>query len=313
MIRPNRLGHSLLLAVAFVVLAGASRGAAAARGQTAGQVISPAAISTSDYLRLVLQTNGGLAAYAVVTGTLSLNYVRPLFAAVEHESSGWLQGSYLLSGRNEAVQLAIGTAGWVLAYHPRSVQSQYLFDCLAAAGPEPEHVLSRPERALLEVAAALGTPEPGLSYFDFRHPQATNIVQHWLYRPSVGASDSSIHLPLANSYLDRGYSFCTALSSSSLRLNGEIIDQQGYTNQPVVRYGPLLASQLRAGQWNALRIESTFSLIGTGLFGGVSLVYTGDAPTETSGGYVRTLPLAWPAFLGEPVPLYQVFMPAIKR
>lgn len=165
---------------------------------------------------------------------------------------------------------------------------------------------------MLEVATALGQPDPVVGFYDGRYPEAAGIALHWLYIPNTGNQTSTLTLPLANLYLERGYAFCTALTNSEFLLNGERLERVGSVSQVVRRWNSLRADQLRAGQTNALEIEA-WSIFGSGFLAGVSAVYNGDVPVTAVGGYVRTLDLVYPTMLGEPLDISQVYLPVILR
>jgi hypothetical protein len=78
-----------------------------------------AATPVAPDIRLILQTQAGLSAYAVITDTITLSQVRPIFSNIERENSEYLQGEYTLSGRTDKVKLAVGHAGWAIAWHTR--------------------------------------------------------------------------------------------------------------------------------------------------------------------------------------------------
>jgi len=263
-------------------------------------------------IRFILQTQAGLSAYATITDTISLDLVRSIFSSIEVENSDYIQGEYALSGRTDKVKLAIGSAGWAIAWHTRDYASQHLYDCPSFNGSLPAQIINRPERAILEVSNALGITTTTASFYDFRNPQANGITIHWLFLPGNGSQTSSIDLPLLNAYIERGYIFCTALSNSKLWLNSQIIDQQGSVSQVVYRYGELRADQLRAGQTNNMRIED-LTIFGYGFVGGVTAVYSGTTPIDISGGYRRDLTLDYPTTLGQPVTLYQTYLPSVRR
>jgi hypothetical protein len=267
---------------------------------------------TEPNIRLVLQTQGRFAAYAVLTNTISLDLVRPLFTSIAYDGSDYLQGAYTLAGRTEQVQLAIGAGGWAVVWQPPSEASQDLFDCPTFQGGQPGVIISRPERALGEIAAALGLTNTVTSFYDFRNPQATGALLQWLFLPASGTVTATVTLPLANTYLERGYAFCTALTNSKLWLNDELIDQQGIVTQVVYRNGSLSPAQLRAGQANTLKIEA-FTIFGSGFLGGITTVYTGTTPLSVTGGYSRTLPLAYPVMLGAPLTIHGSYLPFVTR
>jgi hypothetical protein len=267
---------------------------------------------TEPDIRFVLQTQGRFAAYATLTNTITLDLARPLFTSIAYDGSDYLQGAYTLAGRTEQVQLAIGAGGWAVVWQPPSEASQDLFDCPTFQGGQPGVIISRPERALGEIAVALGLTNTVTSFYDFRNPQAKGALLQWLFLPATGSVTATVALPLTNNYLERGYAFCTALTNSKLWLNGELIDQQGIVTQVVYRNGPLATSQLRAGQINILKIE-TFSIFGSGFLGGITTVYTGTTPLSITGGYSRTLPLVYPNMLGAPLTIYRSNLPLVTR
>lgn len=262
--------------------------------------------TTAPDILFILQTEAGLTAHTTLTSTVSLDHARQLFSSVEDETGNYIHGEYILAGRNQTVKLAIGETGWIVAYHTPEYDSQHLIDCTYDF--DVNKIINRPERAVLEVAAALGF-SPTVDFYDFRHPEANGIALHWLYLYNSGTANSTMTLPLSNLYIERGYAFCTAMTNSELWLNSELIDQQGGVTQVIYRWGTLSPGQLRAGQTNDLEI-SALSLFGHGLLAGVSAEYVGTNEIVSSGGQNRNIVLDFPIFLGEPLTIYRSYLPA---
>lgn len=265
----------------------------------------PPAGSQPPDIRVILQTEAGITAYTVLTAPLSLDLVRPMLATVQYDNPHYLLGDYPLAGRQEVVRLAVGQAGWLIAYHPQTVPVARLYDC---AGPGL--IDNQPERALTEVLTALAVPTYTLKFYDYRYPQANHWQLYWLYTLNSTTQQGDLNLPLFNSYLERGYAFCTALSNSKFYLNGELIDQYPAPVTPVFHYGPLTQMQLRAGQTNTLRIEA-LSIFGQGLLGGVAVVYSGTVDLSSANGEGRVIDLHYLDFLGEPPILRSVYLPLV--
>jgi hypothetical protein len=262
--------------------------------------------------RFSLQCTAGPAAYTILNATVSLTQVRPLFATITVESAEYIQGDYLLAGRNERVGLIIGQAGWIVAYLPVNQGSENLYDCRSVSSSQPGNTISQPELAIQQITAALEITNTSVSFYDFRYPQATGVTQHWNYLYGSGTQQSNIDLPLTNTYLERGYAFCTALANSEFWLNDALVDEQDAITQIIYRYGKLTEDQLRAGQNNALRIQA-MSLFGHGFLGGVSMVYSGTTTLTTTGGYSRTLQFTYPSVLGPPLNIYRAYLPLVRR
>ncbi|HRV95869.1 MAG TPA: hypothetical protein P5526_27195 [Anaerolineae bacterium] len=241
---------------------------------------------------------------------LFLLHARQLLATIAAETDEFVYGDYFLAGQTYSVKLAVGATGWIIAFHPPEYASQHLLDC--ATHFDVNRIIGRPERAVLEVALALGHSEPVIGFYDGRFPEATGITLHWLYIARTGNQASTLTLPLANLYLERGYAFCTALTNSEFSLNGELLERVGGVSQVIRRWKALRPDQLRAGQTNALETQA-LSLFGTGFLAGVSVVYNGDAPLVASGDYSRTLDLAYPSMLGEPLVINRIYLPTIVR
>lgn len=263
---------------------------------------------TAPDILFILQTEAGLTAHTTLTSTVSLDHARQLFSVVEDESADYIHGEYILAGRSQSVKLAIGKTGWIVAYHTPDYASQNLIDCTYDF--DINKIINRPEKAVLEVAAALGF-SPSVDFYDFRHPEANGIALHWMYLYNSGTANSTMTLPISNLYIERGYAFCTAMTNSELWLNSELIDRQGGVTQVIYRWGTLSPGQLRAGQTNALEI-SALSLFGHGLLAGVSTEYFGPNEIVSSGGHNRNIILDFPTFLGEPLTISKDYLPIVK-
>jgi hypothetical protein len=263
---------------------------------------------TAPDLRLIFQTEAGITAYTVISAPIALNMVSPLFASLRYDTPEYLLGDYILSGRQTKVTLAIGHAGWVLAYQSQTAPISQLYDC----SDNGDMVHNQAQQAVMEVMTALSLTTYTLESFDYRYPQAQTWAQHWLYTTNGTTQQSTLNLPLANSYLERGYAFCTALANSTFYLNNELVDQQSSVTEVIMRYGPLTPNQLRAGQTNALRIGA-LSLFGSGLMSGVAVVYSGTTDLPATGGGTQLTPLHYPPFLGPPLTIYQLYAPLTRR
>lgn len=263
-------------------------------------------------VRFILQTQAGLTAYTTLTNTISLAQVQPMLTTITQENETYLWGDYKLAGRADTLKVIIGHEGWIIASFPPDRHAASLYDCATFNISVPSQMTNRPERAVIEIATALGISNPTVGFYDFRHPTAEGITQHWLFLANNGNRTSTINLPLENSYIERAYDFCTAYSNSKFFVNGEIVDQQGSVSQVIHRQGLLTADKLRAGQTNTMRIEA-LSLFGNGFVAGVSLVYTGTAELPITGGYQRHLPLIYPTILGDALLIQRSYLPVVTH
>lgn len=260
--------------------------------------------------RFQLQLTAGLTAYAQLTETIALPYVVPLFSRVDYSGDAYVWGTYQIEGRQDAVNLVIFNDGWALAYQPNEQNSSRFYDCEAYPyTTQPLTMPNRLETALYEVSTALEVPRPEVVYYDFRYPQAEHLTLFWLLQREYGNLSATLDLPLANTYLEQGFGFCTVGSNSEFYLNQGLIAAGSY----VFTFGLLDAGQLRPGQTNTLEVRQGFSIFGIGLMGGVTALYTGDAPLTHTGGYRHDLRLAYPALLGPPLTIRAIYLPIVLR
>ena len=257
-------------------------------------------------LKFVLQQQGGFSAYAQITSTFNLSQMRQAFTTIDSESSAYVVGDYVLSGRPDKVKLAVTANGWAIASMPSSLGIEYLFDSYVG------YTTSEAEKGIADIMAMAHVTETVEGYYDFRYPQATGATSHWLYQSGNKTLYSTITLPIDDLYLDRGYAFFTAASNSKFWLNDQMIDQQGSIYEIVYRWGKLSSDQLRAGQANTLK-QSSLTLFGSGFVAGVSMIYSGTAQISTTGGDRRDYPLVYPAVIGGPLVFQQLYLPLVRN
>jgi hypothetical protein len=260
--------------------------------------------------RFILQTTAGLAAYARITDTVALPYILPVFSGVDYSSDSYILGDYQLEGRPDIVKLLIRNDGWALTYQPSSQNSSRFYDCEGYPyTTQPMTMPNRLETALYEVSAALEVSRPEVVYYDFRYPQAEHLTLFWLLQMEIGNLSATLNLPLSNVYLEQGFGFCTVGSNSEFYINQTLIAEGNW----VFTFGLLENGQLRPGQTNSLEVRQGLTIFGRGLMGGVAMLYEGDAPLLTDGGYRRDLTLAYPEMLGEPLTIHSVYLPVQMR
>jgi hypothetical protein len=238
--------------------------------------------------------------------------MRPLFSQIEVSTPDYLAGQYLLAGRNIGVGLLVHRSGLIVAYHSPDKHAGYLMDSCAYANWSQ----SMAEKAVREIAAALGIEYPTMGYYDFRHPTATGATVHWSRSPGYKLYESQIYLPLTNEYVDRGYSVCTGIPAT-VTLNEKLL-WRGGSYDVRVTWGKLGSADLRAGQSNKLVVESS-SYVGGWVYGAVGVVYVGDSPIEitpdpkTDELYRRDFVLVYPSQIGYAPPLQHLYLPLVLR
>jgi hypothetical protein len=273
-----------------------------------------AATAPAAHPGFILQTRAGLSAYAQITSTIPLTQAAGVYVSLDLETDDYLLGTYQLSNRPPAdtVKLMIHREGWAVAYHERHTHAGRMLDWPAYDWEHtPGIVPNMPEQAIGELAAALGITEIVTGFYDFRHSGAQWVYLHWSLELGYGTSSSTLHLPLLNTYFDRGFGLATAGYTAQLWLNGEQLAQVVGGSQQANRatWGPLASAQLRSGYTNALE-QRTTTFLTPATAGGVGVVFSGSEQPFTAGqAYSRTLALDWPAFLGSKFTITDVYLP----
>jgi hypothetical protein len=133
------------------------------------QETSPNAISS------VLDRDAGISAYFQTLNPISLSQVRPLFRTISIQTSDYILGTMPVPDNSEQydVHVYINRDGWMLAYYLRDMPAVGIFDW------ETYDRTMNPTRiqsVLNYVSTSLNLPAPTLTYYDFRYPNATNLL-----------------------------------------------------------------------------------------------------------------------------------------
>ena len=122
-----------------------------------------------------LDDEAGIAAYYQASVPVDLDDVRDLYHTIKIETPDYILGSMPVPDNWEDYDphVYIHTSGWMLAYYLRDEPAVKLFDWQTYAGTMTP---TRFQAVLNHVAAILSLPDPTLTYYDFRYPNATNLL-----------------------------------------------------------------------------------------------------------------------------------------
>jgi hypothetical protein len=128
----------------------------------------------------------------------------------------------------------VHTSGWILAYYLRPDPISKIID---VRGKTISSTLL--ETIVGKVAAEAGVPFMNVTYYDFRYPNATNMI---LVARNGGTF--TIQIPGSYGYYARGWAVCCSISpASTFRLNGVNNPNTQYSSGGH-KYGILTAGQL---------------------------------------------------------------------
>jgi hypothetical protein len=185
-----------------------------------------------------LDQEAGISAYYKTPDAISLNQVRDLFRTIEAETSDYLLGSVPVPNYVEHfdVHVYVHTSGWILGYYLRNDPVSKIVDWRASTIST-----TKLNSVVSAVASAAGAPISGVTYYDFRYPNATNILM--VAEDRFSGDDFTIELPSSYGYFERSWGLAAFGSPDYFTVDGVNLPNRvyGVGND---HYGTLTASQL---------------------------------------------------------------------
>ena len=156
-----------------------------------------------------LDGEAGISAYLEAGTSINLGQVRPLFRTIEAETTDYIIGSIEAPNYNENydVHVYVHKDGWILTYYLKEDPASKIVD-VRASTLEPNLL----KTVLGTVAGTAGVPLVGINYYDFRYPNATNILM--VGEDEANGNDFQITLPQEYAYLELGWSLADVGFSS---------------------------------------------------------------------------------------------------
>jgi hypothetical protein len=202
----------------------------------------------------------GISAYFQAPVSITISSVASLFRTVEFSNTDYIIGSIAAPNYPEDfdVHVYAHRDGWVLAYYPKTDPASKIVDWKSYNGVTINTTMLK--NVLVIVADAIGSPSPNPTYYDFRSPNANNLM--FIAEKDEGAGNQfTVQLPSSFSYYERSWSlYSTDGCYGKIELNGTTIST---TCGPVV-YGTLTASQLPPDTTHTIAVRT---------HGGLALVY----------------------------------------
>jgi hypothetical protein len=275
---------SLLVLAAIVTLFSNKQPVQVKAGDTHFVLKAPAFVGTANASELssgssiasVLDEEAGISAYFQTPSPIDLNNVRGLFHTIEIETADYILGSISVPDNWEQydVHVYIHKSGWVLTYYLRDKPTVRIFDWQTYAGSMNP---TRFQAVANEITETLNLSDPTLTYYDFRYPNATNLLLAVEDIPAY-TSDSFDILDTSFAYYERSWMLGGKLGDANYdayvkyELDGTEIHRITGDYKTAYDTGFLSASQLASGDPHTISIyhhSDTDSLI----MGALSIVY----------------------------------------
>jgi hypothetical protein len=198
----------------------------------------------------------GISAYFQAPVSITISSVASLYRTIEFSNTDYIIGSISVATYNEwaDVHTYIHRDGWVLAYYQKADPASIIFDWHNYNGTSLN--VTTLSQVLATVADAIGTPLPIPAYYDFRFPNANNLLL--VAEKSEGGGNSfTIQVPSTFSYYERSWS----TYNGNIRLDGTTLNNGC---DWCIYYGTLTAAQLSADTIHTAQVN---------YMGGLALVY----------------------------------------
>ncbi|MEA3310023.1 MAG: hypothetical protein U9Q70_11020, partial [Chloroflexota bacterium] len=124
----------------------------------------------------VITKEAGIAAYTQISGAIDLSTVRGEFRTIERETDDYIIGSVGIPDYSEDhdPHVYVHTDGWVLGYYLASEPASSIMDLRHYDGVDIG--TTKLEDAIYEILSAIGVVSFDATFYDFRYPNATNIM-----------------------------------------------------------------------------------------------------------------------------------------
>lgn len=197
--------------------------------------VSPNGFDLSTYL----DEEAGFSAYYKTTDPITLSQVRPLYRTIEIETNDFILGSIAVPDYEDYydAHVYIHRDGWILAFYFNDEPISKSIDIRhnAINTTTLANVVS-------VVAGAAGSPYTGAEYYDFRYPNATNIL--FVYEDGSDGNSYSIEIPSEYAYFERGFAIIGG-EDRWFHLNG--VEMPAIYDSNGLKHGSISASQLTPG------------------------------------------------------------------
>jgi len=210
-----------------------------------------------------------------VAWAIDLSTVRGEFRAIERETAEYIIGSVGIPDYSEDhdPHVYVHTDGWVLAYYLTTEPASYIMDLKHYDGVSIG--TTKLEDAMHEILSAIGVVSFDATFYDFRYPNATNmmLIAEAIYE--YGDESFEVHLPSDFTYYDKSWSHALNDwgyydSDSTLYLDDVSVSDLNSGEGWKLAHGSFTTPQLPPGISHAIRIDKDGS---SEAFAGMALVY----------------------------------------
>ncbi len=205
-----------------------------------------------------IEDEAGITAYVQTANPINLATVRDAFRTIEYETAEYIIGSVELPDYPEShdVHVYVHADGWVVAYYLAADPTGKIIDLRHYDGVSI--TTTKLENAIAKILILMGVVSFDASYYDFRYPNATNLMLIAEYNEDNQNNTFEVQLPGNFTFYERSWSHAFYTSSSDKRaylyLNGNLLSTLYGLNNWVFAQGPLTTAQLPPGLFHNFEI-----------------------------------------------------------
>lgn len=223
--------------------------------------LTTAKAATNNEIADRLDNEAGISAYFETTDQINLDNAATAYRVIELRTADYIIGSVPVTGYEEHfdAHVYVHKDGWILAYYNKQNPIAKIVDI------DNETISTTNLHTVVSVvASAAGVPFTNVNYYDFRYPNATNILM--VAEDNENGLDFTINLPSSYGYYERG--FALNGSGEQFYLDQVAMPRSYYYHSPYYHsYGVITASQLLPD------ITHTIEIAYNGNYGVLVVVY----------------------------------------
>lgn len=197
-----------------------------------------------------LDEEAGISTYYQTPDVIDLDLIRDLFTTIEIETSEYILGSVDAPDYAEVydAHVYVHVSGWVLVYYPNTDPASKIVN-VRAQSVDTTII----EIILQSVVGAAGYGITDITYYDFRYPNATNMML--VGEALSGDNWFTIELPVDYAYQERSWSLWDGGGSEYFRVNEvNVLGNSSYWNG-TTGYGYINAGSLVPGTTNTIAVD----------------------------------------------------------
>lgn len=214
------------------------------------QAASEESSGTPAEIAAMLSDEAGISAYMQASGAIDLSQVEGEFRTIETQTTEYIIGSVPVPDHPEHfdTHVYVHSDGWILAYYMEDEATSKMVDVKAKTISS-----TKLETVVSIIAGAAGEAVNNLKYYDFRYPNATNIL--FVAEEEDNGNNFTITLPSAYGYSERSWAAYDTQDEVDFYVDENNLWNSASWTSNTLAYGYITAAQLLPDVSHTFRVE----------------------------------------------------------